>query len=51
MDEGMFGYAESLTEWETLEETTLMVFNVEQIKKMIFEDVLLKNAYMTLLET
>ena len=28
MDEGMFGYAESLTEWETLEETTLMVFSV-----------------------
>lgn len=50
MDEGMFGYTESLTEWETLEETTLMVFNVEQIKKVIFEDVLLKNAYMTLLE-
>ena len=36
MDEGMFGYAESLTEWETLEETTLMVFNVEQIKYASF---------------
>lgn len=50
MDEGMFGYTESLTEWETLEETTLMVFSVEQIKKLIFEDDLLKNAYITLLE-
>ena len=50
MDEGMFGYSESLVEWETLEETTIMVFSVEQIKKLIYEDDLLKNAYMTLLE-
>ncbi|MCH5325516.1 MAG: Crp/Fnr family transcriptional regulator [Eubacterium sp.] len=50
MDEGMFGYTESLTEWEALEETTIMVFSVEQIKKLIFEDDTLKNAYMTLLE-
>lgn len=50
MDEGMFGYTESLTEWETLEETTLMVFSVEQIKKLIFEDDPLKNAYIILLE-
>lgn len=50
MDEGMFGYPESLTEWETLEETTLMVFSVEQIKNLIYEDDLLKNAYMLLLE-
>lgn len=50
MDEGMFGYPKSLTEWETLEETTLMVFSVEQIKNLIYEDDLLKNAYMLLLE-
>lgn len=50
MDEGMFGYTESLAEWETLEETALIVFSVEQIKKLIFENDLLKNAYMTLLE-
>ena len=50
MDEGMFGYPESLTEWETLEETTLMVFLVEQMKHLIYEDDLLKNAYMLLLE-
>lgn len=50
MDEGMFGYLKSLTEWETLEETTLMVFPVEQIKNLIYEDDLLKNAYMLLLE-
>lgn len=50
MDEGMFGYSESLTEWETIEEATIMVFSVEQIKKLIYEDDLLKNAYMTLLE-
>lgn len=50
MDEGMFGYSESLSEWETLEETTLMVFSVEQIKHLIYEDDLLKNAYVLLLE-
>lgn len=50
MDEGILGYSESLTEWETLEETTLMVFGVEQIKKLINENDSLKNAYMTFLE-
>lgn len=29
MDEGMFGYDESLTEWETLMDTTLMLFNLD----------------------
>ena len=50
MDEGMLGYPESLTEWEALEETTLMIFNVDQIKNLIYENDMLKNAYMTLLE-
>ena len=28
MDEGLFGYRESIVTWETLEETTLMFFDI-----------------------
>lgn len=50
MDEGLFGYSESIVTWETLEETTLMFFEVEKMKKLIFENNQLKNAYIMLLE-
>jgi CRP-like cAMP-binding protein len=50
MDEGMFGYDESLTEWETLMDTTLMLFNVSEIKLLINENDALKSAYIQLLE-
>ena len=50
MDEGMFGYNESLTEWETLTDTTLMLFNVSEIKALINENDKLKSAYIGLLE-
>lgn len=50
MDEGMFGYYERLTQWEALEETTLMTFHVKEIKRLISEHAQLKNAYMLLLE-
>lgn len=50
MDDGMFGYPESLTEWETLTDTTLMVFNVGEIKTLIYENDALKNTYIQLLE-
>ena len=50
MDEGMFGYSESLTEWETLTDTTLMLFNVGEIKALINENDKLKSAYIGLLE-
>lgn len=50
MDEGMFGYGESLTEWETLTDTTLMLFNVGEIKLLINENDALKSAYIQLLE-
>ncbi|MBR1385046.1 MAG: Crp/Fnr family transcriptional regulator [Ruminococcus sp.] len=50
MDEGMFGYGESLTEWETLTDTTLMLFNVGEIKLLIKENDALKSAYIGLLE-
>ena len=50
MDDGMFGYSESLTEWETLTDTTLMFFNVGEIKTLINENDALKNTYIQLLE-
>lgn len=50
MDDGMFGYTESLTEWETLTDTTLMFFNVGEIKQLINENDALKNTYIQLLE-
>ena len=31
MDEGLFGYSESIVTWETLEETTLMFFEIQEI--------------------
>lgn len=50
MDEGMFGYSESIVTWETLEETTLMFFEVQEMKKLIIENNQLKNAYIMFLE-
>lgn len=50
MDEGMFGYPESTVTWEAIEETTLMIFDVTKIKKIIYENDEIKNVYITLLE-
>ncbi len=50
MDEGMFDYRERLTEWEALEETALMSFDVREIKKMIAKCGQLQSAYILLLE-
>lgn len=50
MDEGMFGYNESICEWETLEKTTLMIFSIENMKELIYENDNLKNAYIYFLE-
>lgn len=50
MDEGMFGYSEYICEWEAMGDTTLMLFRVEEMKKLIFENEKLKNEYIMLLE-
>lgn len=50
MDEGLFGYPESIVTWETLEETTMMIFDVSKMKKIILENEELKNVYIMLLE-
>lgn len=50
MDEGMFGYRESIVTWEALEDTTLMIFDVKKMKSLIYEEDQLKNLYVQLLE-
>lgn len=50
MDEGLFGYPESIVTWETIEETTLMIFDVAKIKDIILKNDELKNIYILLLE-
>lgn len=50
MDDGIFGYEESICEWEVLEDTVLMVFDVKEIKRLILENDNLKNVYINLLE-
>ena len=50
MDEGLFGYPESIVTWETIEETTLMIFDVAKIKAIILKNDELKNIYIMLLE-
>ena len=48
MDEGLFGYPESIVTWETIEETTLMIFDVAKIKDIILKNDELKNIYFKL---
>ena len=50
MEEGLFGYNESIVTWETLEDTTLMFFEIQEIKELIYENNQLKNTYIMLLE-
>lgn len=50
MDEGLFGYPESIVTWETIEETTLMIFDVAKMKDIILKNDELKNIYIMLLE-
>ena len=50
MDEGLFGYRESIVTWETLEETTLMFFDIQEMKKIIYDNNQLKDVYIMLLE-
>lgn len=50
MDEGLFGYNESIVTWETLEDATLMFFEIREMKKLIYDDNQLKNTYIMLLE-
>lgn len=51
MDEGFFGYLERICMWETIEETTVMIFDTAAIKKIITENVTFKDVWITLLES
>ena len=50
MDEGLFGYYETIATWEALEESTLMIFETKKIKEFIHKNDQLKDMYITLLE-
>jgi CRP-like cAMP-binding protein len=50
MDEGLYGYHESICEWETLEESTLMMIPIEPFRLLLFENEQLKNLYIKTLE-
>lgn len=51
MDEGFFIYAERQTMWEALEESTVMMMQVEFVKNLIRDNVELKDVWITLLES
>ncbi|MBO4389347.1 MAG: Crp/Fnr family transcriptional regulator [Lachnospiraceae bacterium] len=51
MDEGFFGYEERSCMWETIEETTIMLCQTEDIRKIIRENVSFKDAWIMLLES
>lgn len=38
LDEEIFGYSKSVAIWETLEETTLMFFGIQEINSYILGD-------------
>ncbi|MBQ8135071.1 MAG: Crp/Fnr family transcriptional regulator [Clostridia bacterium] len=50
MDEGMMGYEEHLCMWETIEESTLMLFAVSKLKALINSNESLKSIWISLLE-
>ena len=50
MDEGVMGYDEYLCMWETLEESTIMLFEVDEFKRFVMSDERLKTIWISLLE-
>lgn len=50
MDEGMMGYDEHICMWETIEESTLMLFEVNKLKTLIHGSENLKSIWIGLLE-
>ncbi len=50
MDEGMMGYSEHICMWETIEESTLMLFEVSKLKSLIFGSEKMKSIWIGLLE-
>ena len=51
MDEGMMGFDEIIKMWEAVEESTVMIFDVKKMKKLIFSSEKLKTIWIELLES
>ena len=51
MDEGAVGYVEYLCMWETLEESTVMLFGTDEFKSLIMSDEKLKTIWIQILES
>ena len=50
IDSGMIGFDEMQANWEALEDTTVMLFDVKDMKELICSDGDLKNAWIDVLE-
>jgi len=51
MDDGILGFSEHNCMWETLEDSTIMFFDVRDIKSLIMSDENLKTLWIELLES
>lgn len=50
IDSGMVGFDEMQANWEALEDTTVMLFDVKDMKELIYSDEQLKNVWIESLE-
>ena len=51
IDSGMIGFDEMQANWEALEDTTVMLFEVKDMKELIYGDEHLKNTWIYALES
>ena len=51
IDSGMIGFDEMQANWEALEDTTVMLFDVKDMKELIYGDEYLKNTWIYALES
>ena len=50
-DSGMLGFDEMKANWEAIEDATVMIFDVKQMKELIMSDEQLKNLWIEVLES
>ena len=51
IDSGMIGFDEMQANWEAIEDATVMLFDVKDMKELIYSDEDLKNAWISVLES
>ena len=51
VDSGMVGFDEMQANWEAIEDTTVMLFDVKDMKALIYSDEQLKNLWIMVLES